>query len=86
MLGDMITLYYPGDGVEASSNCCTYKGIKEFRDHGNGTISFKTKKHGEILTPLPWRLKQNVDLNEADEDEIPAAPAGNQAPAVRRRW
>ena len=84
MLHDEVTLYYPGDGATEGSNSATYKGIKEFKDNDNGTITFKTRKHGTITTPLPWRLKTGIDGDVADDDvEIAAAPAGNQA---RRRW
>lgn len=79
MVGDVITLYYPGDGIAEGSNCATYKGIKEFKDNNNGTITFLTKKHGTITTPLPWRLKKGVELNEDEVDHEPVAPAGNQA-------
>lgn len=84
MKGDCITLYYPGDGVRETSNRVLYKGIKDFKDNNNGTITFKTQKHGTILTPLPWRLATGVELDEA-ADEVQAAPAGNQA-HVRRGW
>jgi hypothetical protein len=76
MKGDMITLYHPGDGVTKDSNSTTYKGIKEFKTNGNGTISFKTKKHGTVTTPLYWRLKEDVELGE--EDQAPAPAAGNR--------
>jgi len=80
MVGDVITLYFPGDGVEKNSNTATYKGIKDFAiNNAQGTITFKTKKHGEIVTPLPWRLKKGVELGE---EEV----AGNhdEAPPARR--
>jgi hypothetical protein len=85
MKGDMITLYSPGDGVSPNSNTITYKGIKEFRDNGNGTISFNTKKNGEVLTCLPWRLKKGVEL---EEEEAAPAVAGNRehVPARNRGW
>lgn len=85
MKGDMITLYFPaGDGVEPASNSATYKGIKEFKNNLNGTITFKTAKHGTITTPLYWRLKEGVELG-ADDDVKPAAPvAGNRE--QRNRW
>lgn len=85
MKGDVVTLFYPGDGVRENSNSATYKGIKEFKDNNNGTITFKTTKHGTITTPLPWRLKKDVELgNEVDhEPAAEQAPAGNMA---RRRW
>ena len=85
MLGDMITLYFPGDGVNEGSNTATYKGIKEFKDNNNGTITFLTKKHGTITTPLPWRLKRGCELKEEEEDHDPAPVAGNQA-GRRARW
>ena len=75
MKGDIVTLYFPGDGVKESSNTATYKGIKEFKQHNNGTISFKTTKHGLITTPCLWRLKENVELGA----ELDDAPAGNMA-------
>lgn len=84
MKGDIVTLYYPGDGVTANSNVVHYKGIKNFKDNGDGTISFKTTKHGDITTPLPWRLKKDAELDEVAEE--PAAPAGNQAGRARRGW
>ena len=65
MKGDVITLYYPGDGVRENSNTVTYKGIKELViNHNNGVITFKTQKHGYVTTPLPWRLKKGVELDE----------------------
>lgn len=88
MLGDKVTLYFPGDGVRENSNTATYKGIKDFRDNGNGTITFKTKKHGEITSPLPWRLCKGVDLgaDENEHDNAPGAPAGNMANKPKRGW
>jgi hypothetical protein len=78
MKGDIVTLYFPGDGVREGSNTATYKGIKEFKDNNNGTITFKTVKNGVITTPLAWRLKTGVELNDEADDVQPAAPAGNQ--------
>jgi hypothetical protein len=77
MLGDVVTIYYPGDGVREGSNCATYKGIKDFKRETNGTITFKTKKNGDVTWPGLFRLKKNVELDDADEAEAPAAPAGN---------
>ncbi len=82
VMGDEITLYHPGDGVTKESNSTTYRGIKEFKNNGNGTITFKTKKFGTITTPLYWRLKQGVALKD-DEAE---APAGNQAHNNNNHW
>jgi hypothetical protein len=85
MKGDVITLYFPaGDGVRENSNTATYKGIKDFKLNGNGTITFMTTKDGEITTPLYWRLKKNVELKDEEAAPAPGAPvAGNQG---RHHW
>jgi hypothetical protein len=77
---DNITLYHPGDGITANSNTILYKNIKEFKDNGDGTISFKTQKFGDITTPLPWRLAKNAPAEAAEE------PAGNQANKKKVVW
>jgi hypothetical protein len=79
-----IVLYHPGDGIKKTSNSTLYKGIKEFKANNNGTVTFKTTKHGTITTAELWRLKENLPDDYVapgcDENE---APAGNQA-RVRR--
>lgn len=81
MKGDIVTLYHPGDGVTAESNSTTYKGIKDFAvNQQRGTITFATKKHGVIETPLPWRLKKGVELGEEDQ------AAGNMAKKPGNNW
>lgn len=73
-----ITLYTPGDGVTPNSNTALYKNIKDFKVNNNGTVTFKTQKHGTITTPCLWRLKEGLadDAPGHDENE---APAGNRA-------
>jgi hypothetical protein len=76
---DNITLYHPGDGVNPDTNKVLYKNIKEFKDNGDGTITFKTQKHGVITSVLPWRLAKDVPANaEVEQPVAAAAPAGNR--------
>lgn len=72
-----ITLYFPGDGVKESSNSATYKGIKEFTKNPDGTVTFKTTKHGLITTPCLWRLKENL-ADDAAVHEDGEVVAGNR--------
>lgn len=76
-----ILLFHPGDGVRETSNEVLYKGIKDFKKNPDGTITFKTQKHGTITTAELWRLKENVA-----DDEPAAAPAGNMARARGDRY
>lgn len=76
-----ITLYCQGDGVTAESHTILYKNIKEFKVNANGTVTFKTLKHGTITTPLLWRLAENLPDEEGGEPAV----AGNQA-RVRRGY
>jgi hypothetical protein len=87
MKGNIVTLFFPGDGMRPRSNVALYKGIKDFKDNNNGTITFKTQKYGTITTPLPWRLAEDVDLEavvEHGQEDVPVA--GNQARLRARGW
>lgn len=77
-----ITLYCPGDGVKENSNTITYKDISEFTEKPNGTITFKTQKGVEVVTPLMWRLKtgtkEQLDGLEGHAADAPPAPRRNR--------
>lgn len=73
---DDITLYLPrecGEGDNRSAKIY-YKGIKDFKKNTDGTVTFKTQKHGTVTTPLFWKL--NAGLPDD-------APEGGVAPRAR---
>jgi hypothetical protein len=77
-----ITLYCPsGDGVEKNSHTITYTNIKDFKLNNNGTVTFKTQKHGVITTALLWRLSDGLPEEVGNGVEGEAA-----VPLARRRY
>ena len=79
---DILTLYKPSATNEENGDKVIYKNVTNFKDNGNGTITFKTQKYGEITTCLPWRLAKGVAEDAEGLHEAPPAPrAGNRA-----RW
>lgn len=74
-----VTLYYPGDGSKDadgnSNNKAIYKDVTEFQTNVDGTVTFKSVKHGTIHASAGWRIK-----------ETPAAEGPAKAGQQKRAW